>query len=209
METTTTSTTAQRLENTPSFPMIVKTTNFQFTKNQQKNNEQRLVILLVMIPVVLLGGCITIVGVLARVKETSIEQDNTVENQLYQNSHVPQNGNSSEPDIPFTDRPVHGADLGSETGATSNYRNTDESTAVKLYECTPGLHYAEVLIKPVESLKNKIHGIENKTIYSGIDHSISRCERRADHSDNEREDDSIYIQNLDIDMRNYENTCLQ
>lgn len=39
---------------------------------QQGNKEQNLVILLVMIPVVLLGGSITIVGVLARVKGTSI-----------------------------------------------------------------------------------------------------------------------------------------
>ncbi|CAC5401776.1 unnamed protein product [Mytilus coruscus] len=104
-------------------------------KNQQGNNEQTLVILLVMIPIVLLGGSITIVGVLARVKGTSIEQDNTVENQLYQNSNVPPNENSSEPEIPFPDRPVHDADLGvsEDTGATSIYRNTNESTAVKLH----------------------------------------------------------------------------
>lgn len=38
---------------------------------------------------------------------------------------------------------------------------------------------------------------------------MNRGERRSDHSDNEREDDSIYIQNLDVNMRNYENTCLQ
>lgn len=39
---------------------------------QQGNKEQNLVILLVMIPVVLLGGSITIVGVLTREKGTSI-----------------------------------------------------------------------------------------------------------------------------------------
>ncbi|XP_052079923.1 uncharacterized protein LOC127718062 [Mytilus californianus] len=233
-ETTTTNCTAQSLGITTSFPMIIKTTNFQFPKNQQGNNEQTLVILLVMIPVVLFGGCITIVG-LAKVKGTSIdemlrsflftcrrvtkrhasneeinEQDNTVENQMYQNSNVQPNGNSSETEIPFPDRTVHDADLdvSDDTGATSNYRNTTESTAVKLYECTPGLHYAEVSIKQVGSQQIKIHGIENRTIYTGIDHSLNRVVVQSDYSDNDSEDDFIFIQNLDVNSRNYENTCL-
>ncbi|XP_063418435.1 uncharacterized protein LOC134701234 [Mytilus trossulus] len=207
---TTESYTAQSFGNMSSFPMIVKTTNFQFPINQQGNKEQNLVILLVMIPVVLLGGSITIVGVLKRVKGTSIEQHNTVENQMYQNSNVPPNGRSSETEIPFPDRTNPDADLGVsvDIGATSNYRNTDESTAVKFFECTSGLHYAEVLIKPVESQQIKIHGIENRTIYTGIDHSLKRGTGQSNHSENESEDDFIVIQNLDDNSQNYENTCL-
>ncbi|XP_052079922.1 uncharacterized protein LOC127718056 [Mytilus californianus] len=148
------------------------------------------------------------------------EEDNTVENQLYQNSNVPPNENSTEPEMPFHDRTVqeyiepiiyvNDADLGvcEYRSATSNERNTNESSAVKLHECTPGLHYAEVLIKPVDSLQTKIHGIENRTIYTGIDHSLKRGVVQSDHSDSDSEDDFIFIQNLDVNSRNYENTCL-
>ncbi|VDI76220.1 Hypothetical predicted protein [Mytilus galloprovincialis] len=124
-----------RLNNDGHFYETKYNVSIEVPINQQGNKEQNLVILLLMIPVVLLGGSITIVGVLKRVKGTSIEQHNTAENQMYQNSNVPPNGRSSETEIPFPDRTNPDADLGVsvETGATSNYRNNDESTAVKLF----------------------------------------------------------------------------
>ncbi|VDI12873.1 Hypothetical predicted protein, partial [Mytilus galloprovincialis] len=75
-------------------------------------------------------------------------------------------------------------------------------------QCTAGLHYAEVSIKPVTSQQIIIHGIENRTIYTGIDHSLNIGVVHSDHSDNDSADDFIYIQNLDVNSRNYENTCL-
>ncbi|VDI12872.1 Hypothetical predicted protein, partial [Mytilus galloprovincialis] len=70
-----------------------------------------------------------------------------------------------------------------DTGAASNYINTCESTAVRLHQCTAGLHYAEVSIKPVTSQQIIIHGIENRTIYTGIDHSLNIGVVHSDHSD--------------------------
>lgn len=55
----------------------------------------------------------------------------------------------------------------------------------------------------------KIHGIEDRTIYIGIDHSLKRGAGQSDHSDNDSADDFIYIQNLDVNSCNYENTCLK
>ncbi|CAG2197457.1 unnamed protein product [Mytilus edulis] len=65
------------------------TTSLTVPKGKQGNKEQNYVLLLILIPVVLIGGSFIIVGLLARVKGITIEQDNTVENQLYQNSNVP------------------------------------------------------------------------------------------------------------------------
>ncbi|XP_071149913.1 uncharacterized protein [Mytilus edulis] len=224
-ETTTISYTDQTDWNISSITMPLQTTNCQFPKSKQGNRAQNSVMLLVLIPLVLIAGSFTIIGILAKVKRITIgemlsffllscrrdterntatdditEQDNTVENQLYQNSNVSPNENLSEPD----------ADLGvsEDTGAASNYINTCESTAVRLHQCTAGLHYAEVLIKPVTSQQIIIHGIENRTIYTGIDHSLNRGVVHSDHSDNDSADDFIYIQNLDVNSRNYENTCL-
>ncbi|XP_063411433.1 uncharacterized protein LOC134694360 [Mytilus trossulus] len=71
-ETTTRTFTAGSFRKTSSITKIAKTTNFQIPNDLEGNNEHTLIILLVMIPIVLLGGSITIVVVLARVKGTSI-----------------------------------------------------------------------------------------------------------------------------------------
>ncbi|CAC5359462.1 unnamed protein product [Mytilus coruscus] len=79
-------------------------------KSKQGNKEQSSIILLVLLPVVLIGGSFTIIGLLARVKGITIDLDVSVD-----------------------------------TGATSNYRNTDESTAVKLYVISIVLSVAIVI----------------------------------------------------------------